>query len=428
MRVPAGAAAAAAAAAAGGAAGDGAAAASEESSATGGRAGAELGSRALADILRRPGEGRSSDAAAGRPATDGASDERAGSARSSNPWRKAQEQPRRVLVGASIAPSEVGAAMAAGWLSTNASLIVEEGVLDASAVLRGRADGQGGGGEAGAGGAWAGEQQRVPPGLAHRYVQVDKKEALGALVRLIRKELLDWEEYQRTAAAIGLEPAASGSGGSGEGAAGVRTRPRMIVFCESGDTAVRIASPLQSTLWSGLGGDIDAGLCGLSVLLPNAEDRLEMSKDDASVAKVQESSLRVIEMFAIESTNLLITTVGATRGLDFANVTHVFNLGVTGEPTDYLHRAGRAGRIGHRVRGVVTSIVDADGVRELRALGAKLGFEPTATELPLQSAYASVSGNVSVSQDEQVRYLEDILQLYSRGEPVDGDDDRAASD
>ena len=44
--------------------------------------------------------------------------------------------------------------------------------------------------------------------------------------------------------------------------------------------------------------------------------------------------------------NVLVTTPLATRGLDFPAVTHVFNLGLVGSAADYLHRAGRAGRIG----------------------------------------------------------------------------------
>jgi len=43
---------------------------------------------------------------------------------------------------------------------------------------------------------------------------------------------------------------------------------------------------------------------------------------------------------------VLVTTPLATRGLDFPAVTHVFNLGLVGSAADYLHRAGRAGRIG----------------------------------------------------------------------------------
>ncbi|KAG8464314.1 hypothetical protein KFE25_003377 [Diacronema lutheri] len=359
--------------------------------------GDDAGARALADVLCRP------DAAGGGSNT-------AAAAAASSPWRRGAPQ-RRALVGASITPREVGEAEARAWLSADATLIYEGGVL--------RGAERGGGGASG----WADEQQQVPPGLVHTYVQVGEAEALGALVRLIRHELLLWEADEKRQREHGGE---GDHADTPDARPTARPRPRIIAFCKDGATAVQVASPLQSTLWSGLGGDIDAGLCGLSVLLPSAEDRLEMRADDASVAKVQESSLRVMEMFAIESTNLLITTVGATRGLDFANVTHVFNLGIVGDATDYLHRAGRAGRIGHRTRGVVTSIVDADGARELRALGERLGFEPTQVELPLRSAFASaVEGS---SKDEQVRFLEDVLQLYSRGAPSGsgGDEDRAA--
>ena len=47
----------------------------------------------------------------------------------------------------------------------------------------------------------------------------------------------------------------------------------------------------------------------------------------------------------------------ATRGLDFRQVTDVFNLGIVGSPDDYVHRAGRIGRIGQAGRGAVVSIL-----------------------------------------------------------------------
>ena len=47
--------------------------------------------------------------------------------------------------------------------------------------------------------------------------------------------------------------------------------------------------------------------------------------------------------------SLLVTTPLATRGLDFPNITHVYNLGIVGSAGDYLHRAGRCGRIGQDV-------------------------------------------------------------------------------
>ena len=47
----------------------------------------------------------------------------------------------------------------------------------------------------------------------------------------------------------------------------------------------------------------------------------------------------------------------ASRGLDLPAVSHVYNLGLPEDTAQYLHRAGRAGRIGSTAGGVVTSLV-----------------------------------------------------------------------
>ena len=69
-----------------------------------------------------------------------------------------------------------------------------------------------------------------------------------------------------------------------------------------------------------LDSSLQAGLWGLSVLLPSAEDTLTSRSvgegEDATFA-VLESSLRVMEMFRANQTSVLVTTAAATRGLDF---------------------------------------------------------------------------------------------------------------
>jgi len=131
---------------------------------------------------------------------------------------------------------------------------------------------------------------------------------------------------------------------AGEGA--TRPTPRVVVFAPSADAAVDTASRLQAALWSDIDGDATAGLWGLSVLLPSAEDTLTSRTvgegEDATFA-VLESSLRVMEMFRANQTSVLVTTAAATRGLDFPQVTHVINLGIVGSAADYVHRAGRVG-------------------------------------------------------------------------------------
>merc|ERR1719440_2690452 len=115
----------------------------------------------------------------------------------------------------------------------------------------------------------------------------------------------------------------------------------------------------------------------MSVLLPSAESRLEETlSDDNSTLSVLESSLRVMEMFACNRTSVLVTTAAATRGLDFPQVTDVLNLGIVGSPADYVHRAGRVGRVGQLARGSVVSVLCAAEVGDLLALGRELQFTP----------------------------------------------------
>lgn len=53
--------------------------------------------------------------------------------------------------------------------------------------------------------------------------------------------------------------------------------------------------------------------------------------------------------------NVLVTTDIFTRGMDFRNVSHIFNMDLPLNPIDYLHRAGRTGRMNKE--GVVYNIV-----------------------------------------------------------------------
>lgn len=225
-------------------------------------------------------------------------------------------------------------------------------------------------------------QQRVPSSLEHKYVVVDEWQALGTMSRLIRQEIM-------TAMADNKDP------------------PRMIIYAKDATAAVNIASPLQNALWTGLGGDIDQGLWGLSVLLPSAEDMIE-TNDDNVTALTYQSSIRVMEMFLFNQVNVLVTTPRATRGLDFPGVTHVFNLGIVGTPADYLHRAGRVGRIGQQDMGKVISVLQEEEAERLGQLGEQLAFAPEAMPVPAQDQITDQSDT-----DDKVRFLEDVFQLFN---------------
>jgi len=189
--------------------------------------------------------------------------------------------------------------------------------------------------------------------------------------------------------------------------------PRAIVFAASAEEAIDAAKRLQGALWASLGGDKSAGLWGLSVLLPSSEEeRLltgEHGGEENATLAVLESSLRVMEMYRNNQTSVLVTTVAATRGLDFPAVTDVYNLGIVGSAADYLHRAGRIGRIGQSERGAVVSVLQPAEVPELLELGAKLRFAPSERSLPAPPELSDSSED----REGTVQALEEIFSLYN---------------
>jgi superfamily II DNA/RNA helicase len=64
---------------------------------------------------------------------------------------------------------------------------------------------------------------------------------------------------------------------------------------------------------------------------------------------------RIMEDFRAGKTPVLIVSDIAARGLDIDGITHIFNLHIPEQPKDYLHRAGRTGRVGKK--GTTISIV-----------------------------------------------------------------------
>jgi superfamily II DNA/RNA helicase len=63
------------------------------------------------------------------------------------------------------------------------------------------------------------------------------------------------------------------------------------------------------------------------------------------------AGLQAMHAFRDNKASLLIATPAAARGLDLPAVSFVYNTSAPADATDYLHRAGRAGRIGSGVTG-----------------------------------------------------------------------------
>lgn len=117
--------------------------------------------------------------------------------------------------------------------------------------------------------------------------------------------------------------------------------------------------------------------------------------------------------------SLLLATPSASRGLDLPAVSHVYNLGPPTDSKEYLHRAGRAGRIGSTTGGLVTSIVTPQELEALSQIAAELGValavegeqEQGLGLLPPQGGAGEGKGDGQQDLDALKKGLEDIFKL-----------------
>ena len=203
----------------------------------------------------------------------------------------------------------------------------------------------------------------LDPGLKHQRVLVgNETTGLLVLTRLLRKELQDFDENPSND----------------------KERPRVVVFFPDEAVAKDSIAPLRDALWG------DHKLC---VLLP----------------KTGLNPLEMMQQFKNNETTVMLATPNSVRGLDFPDVTHVYTLYLpTEDPREYIHLAGRVGRVGQRgsVRGSggrVISILQEQDAEKMDAMANQLGFKFTDT--------------TAAAVDD------DISRLISRITTIDDDDD-----
>ena len=80
----------------------------------------------------------------------------------------------------------------------------------------------------------------------------------------------------------------------------------------------------------------------------------------------QEQRDRVMRRFREESTQLLIATDVAARGLDIGHLSHVVNYDIPSAPDAYVHRIGRTGRAGRE--GVAITLLEPREMRLLKSI------------------------------------------------------------
>jgi len=220
------------------------------------------------------------------------------------------------------------------------------------------------------------------PGLSHERVIVTNSTGLLTLTRLLRKELQDSEKSV---------------------AEGKKTqRPRVVVFFPDEIQAKAAIEPLRDALW---------GEHLLCVLLP----------------KTGVSPLTIMDQFKKNQTSVMLATPNSVRGLDFPALTHVYTLYLpTDDPREYVHLAGRVGRVGQYGRalgdgGHVVSILKEEEASKMDELAAKLGFKFKDIDAAEDVVKRCEDGSLDIEGadvDKLRRYLEDTMTLVNLAEDL----------
>jgi ATP-dependent RNA helicase DeaD len=130
----------------------------------------------------------------------------------------------------------------------------------------------------------------------------------------------------------------------------------------------------------------------------------------------QDQRDRVMGRLRTATTELLVATDVAARGLDIEQLTHVFNYDVPSSPDSYVHRVGRVGRAGRE--GVAITLAEPREHRMLKAIERRTGQRIAVEQLPtvadlrarrLELTRAALEENLVEDDLERFRVVVDAL-------------------
>ena len=242
----------------------------------------------------------------------------------------------RLLVGATLGESLIERAATKGWVRVPLMLADGTGSFETWPATDAS--------------AWGGGMG-IPPSMIHRAALADAPGTrLVLLARMMRADLRAWQKRQDGGGEAGeRQEAASGK-------AKEEPRPRCVVFVEDEEIASTVGTALRDALW---------GDHAISVLLPSEGADPSLITDKFRRAPAASDGFAAIAV--AQSSSVLVAPATSARGLDFANVSHVYALGI-GVPSasEYAHMAGRTARIGQLGQSVVTCVLgDGEEVLQL---------------------------------------------------------------
>jgi ATP-dependent RNA helicase DeaD len=131
----------------------------------------------------------------------------------------------------------------------------------------------------------------------------------------------------------------------------------------------------------------------------------------------------VMRKFKEGTTEILVATDVAARGLDIGSVTHVYNFDIPQDPESYVHRIGRTGRLGKR--GMAITFVSSREIGHLELIERIIKRKIIRKTVPTMSEAVEGSQRLAVEKLMQIieegkhlQYKETASELLESANPV----------
>jgi superfamily II DNA/RNA helicase len=163
------------------------------------------------------------------------------------------------------------------------------------------------------------------------------------------------------------------------GVATVDTINQYVFRCSTDDNAKNIAHLIEDSAPE----DVFLVFCERRTDVDQLMRKLERKRFSVKALHGgydQAARFRVMTAFRTGDVKALVATDVASRGLDVAHVTHVVNLGLPREFSDYTHRIGRTGRAGRH--GAAVTFISGRNERDFQSLLKHTGFDIAEIERP----------------------------------------------
>eukprot|EP00798_Chlamydomonas_sp_ICE-L_P003454 gene3454-13512_t len=330
-------------------------------------------------------------------------------------------KPQIVLVGATTQEHQLEDALAARWIVDPVQIAV-------------------------------GKENAIPTSVIHRYIECDPSRRLVTLVRQLRQDLKQGNKDGAPVRAIIFAHSTEDAAAIAEPLYTSLWSEHVIAIMLPALTllnvedAAAIAEPLYTSLWNehviaimlpagtplpwtdSLGllmEELESSTSEMAEPIQNSEDQTFSTQRELAGSTPFSATEPIVALHAFrdnKATLLLCTPQAsrgldlpsASRGLDLPSVSHVYNLGCPDNTAQYLHRAGRTGRIGSTMMGgMVTTIINSGESSKMFNLAEKLELD--LQKLEEDQSQPLIPESQSSPTDEGSEMSSEDVEKFKRG-------------